>query len=523
MAVQNTKPTTGTHGDNTVPVLKRSIKNPFLFGGTVVLLVITVVAFVFLPASGGIGDDQQAPSFGKYAGKPVSYVTGGYFAGQVQQINDYLRQQGLSDANFSLYAYQVWKTAFESTVLRVAVIDEAKSSGFHITQDALDRAVAENDAFKVDGKFSPQTYRATPMTRKMEIRETTAEDLYVKRFYSDIYTASPSKAETDFIAGMGANRRSIDYVAIPVNSIPDSELSTWASSRTELFGKVSVSRITMTSSEADIKKVLKQVQDKVLSFEDAAKSHSKDAWADKDGDPGVIFYHDYASWFEKQEDAKAISVIPVGELSPVYKIADKTWAFFRVNAALQPAVLEDPAVKAEVRNYIAANERGMMETWALDKGKEFSQIASAGFAPAAKKAGYSVKSSGLFPINFNSPSFTAYGQRIPLLEPLDLQKAPELQDAPQNEAFFKAVFSATEGQVAEPILLGDSVLVYTVKETSQGKPEDATMVAFSYPYFYQGTLDADIRARFLKNNPKFKDEFEATFAKFFTPKESSAN
>ncbi len=74
---------------------KRGVKNPFLYGGTIVILIITVIAFVFIPSiGGGLGSSSAAPKFGSWSGKPITYTAGSYFANQVAQINDYLKQQG---------------------------------------------------------------------------------------------------------------------------------------------------------------------------------------------------------------------------------------------------------------------------------------------------------------------------------------------------------------------------------------------------------------------------------------------
>ena len=64
-----------------------------------------------------------APKFGSWNGKPITYTSGSYFASQVSQINEYLKQQGLSEQNFQLYAYQVWRMAFQSTAIRAGIVD----------------------------------------------------------------------------------------------------------------------------------------------------------------------------------------------------------------------------------------------------------------------------------------------------------------------------------------------------------------------------------------------------------------
>ncbi len=524
MATQTNKPQNGATPKPESLFKSRSMKNPFLFGGTLIILVITIIAFVFIPATGSSsgGSSGGTLNFGSYNGKAIVYEPGGYFATQIQKINDYLRQQGLNDANFQQYAFQVWRSAFESTVLRTALLDEVKSAGFRVSQAALDAKVAENELFKVDGKFSAQAYRDTSLARKLEIRKSTEEDLYIQRYYTDIYTLTPASKETDFISSMAKDRRTISYAAFPLSAYPDSELLAWAKTNENLFRKVKISRITITSSESDAKKILKQVQDKSLTFEEAAKSHSKDPYADKGGDPGALYFHDFADGFAKKEDAESVAALKKSDISGIYKVADKAWAFHKINEDLVPTDLTDAATIAEARSYMSSKERGLMETWALGKANEFaSSVTGATFATAAKKAGLKVNSAGPFPINYQTPSFVAYGQRVPLFEPINTQTAEELAPASNSEKFFSTVFGLAKGAISEALVLEDNVLVMTVTDDTQAKDEEIAVIKFAYPYFSQGSIDSDVRTRFLKS-PKIKDNFSTTFFKYFKPADATA-
>jgi hypothetical protein len=278
----------------------------------------------------------------------------------------------------------------------------------------------------------------------------------------------------------------------------------------------------MTSSKKETEQVLEKVKSGALSFEEAAKSHSKDPYADKGGDPGALYYHDFADGFAKKEDAEAVAALKKGDISGIYKVADKTWAFFKVNEELVPTDLADAATIAEARNYMSGKERGIMETWALGKAKEFASAAAGqNFAAAARKAGLNVKSAGPFPINYQSPTFVAYGQRVPLFEPINTQTAEELAPAANSEKFFSAVFGLAKGAVSEALVLEDNVLVMTVTDDAQAKDEEVAIIKFAYPYFNQGSIDSDVRTRFLKSS-RLKDNFSTTFFKYFKPADAAA-
>ena len=495
---------------------KRGVKNPFVYGGTIVILIITVIAFVFIPSiGGGMGSSSQSPTFGSWAGKPITYTSGSYFASQVAQINDYLRQQGLSEQNFQLYAYQVRSMAFQSAAIRTAVIETVKDSGFRLTEKGLDEAIATLPEFQEDGKFSIEKYNKSASATRLTLRKNTKEDYTVRRYYEDLYTLAPSSAEIAFVASMAKPQRTISYAALPLADYPAEEVAAWGNKNADLFKTLEVSRVTVTSSEADAKKILAQVKENKLSFEDAAKSHSQDAYADKGGDAGTVYYYTFAEGFANKDDAAKVAALPKGEVSDVYKIADKAWSFFKVNGELVMPDFGKQATLDEVRFYINDKEKGTLESWAIAKANTLiSSVDGTKFQNAAKQAGLSVKSAGPFIVNAGNPTFYAYNQQIPLLQTPFQNSDPALQAAEQDEAFMTELFTQTKGKVSKPLVVGDNVIVFAVTEDKEASDDDTVMVKFAYPYFHQQTIDTQTRDTFLKSK-KFKDEFSTTFFKIF--------
>ncbi|MFZ2635928.1 MAG: SurA N-terminal domain-containing protein [Rectinemataceae bacterium] len=493
---------------------KRSIKNPWLYAGTVVILAITIVAFVVAPALGG-SSSGSVPQFGSWNGKPITYASGSYFANQVAQINEYLRQQGLTEANFQYYAYQVWRLAFESTAVRTAVLDSVADSGFRVSSKGIDTAIAANASFQEDGQFSADKYRAASLASQLSIRDTTRDDLMVTRYYEDVYTLAPSTAETEFVAQMGKPRRTISYVAFSLEAYTNEDLLAWANENTDLFRKVGLSRITVTSSLADAQKILKQIRDNSLSFEDAAKSHSQDSYADKGGDAGTVYFHLFVSDFTDKAEAEKIASLKKGELSDVIKTGDKVWTIYRVNSELAAPDFTQADTLAEVKDYLYTTERGKIEGWAIAKANDFAGKAMTdGFDASAKKAGMATKKAGPFLINTGNPSFSAYGQSVPLFDSPDTTNAPELVSASSDEAFLTEAFSVAKNKPSRPLVLGDNVIVFQVTDNTDAAEDQLGLAKFAYPYFQQQTVDASIRDSFLASK-KFVDKFQDTFFKVF--------
>ncbi len=495
---------------------KRGIKNPFVYGGTVIILVITIIAFVFIPSMGGSLSSSTNPEFGKWKGKPIAYAAGSYFAAQVAQINDYLKQQGLSEQNFQLYAYQVWRMAFQSTAVRTAMIESVKAAGFFVTEKGLDEAVTQNAAFLEDGKFSLQKYNSTPMATKMSIRADVAQELLLKRYYEDLYTQSPSSAEAAFVASIAQPQREIDYVTIPLSSFPETEVKKWATQNPDNFRTLKITRITITSSEADAKKILQQVKDNKLSFEDAAKSHSQDSYAAKGGDAGNVFYHVFASDFATADDAAKVATLGKGDISDVYKVSEKAWIFYRIDEPLSAPDFSKAATLAEVTAYLNAKERGVLEGWAIAKANELvTSTDAASFASAARKQKLDVKQAGPFIINLGNPTFYAYNQQIPLLQSTWQNSDPSLSGAETDESFMTTLFSTPKGSVSKPLVLGDYVVVFAVTNDTAAEEDDLALVKMAFPYFHQQSLEAEARNTFLASK-NLKDNFSEAFFKIFS-------
>jgi len=496
--------------------LKKTIKNPFVYIGTIIILVLTIIAFVLIPSiSSGTSASGKIPSFGSWNGNPIQYTSGSYFAEQVSQINDYLRQQGLDETQSQLYAYQVWRLAYQNTVIRTAILDSAKRSGMKISEETIDEEVSKNSQFQVDGKFSLEKYNSTSAATRLSIRNRIREDMLIQNYYNDLMSASPSTAEIEFVASMAKPQRAIQYVNISYADFPAEETLEWAKSHESLFRTIGLSKITISTSEKDAKKVLAQIKANSLSFEDAAKSHSKDIYADKGGDMGTRTFYDLKSEFLDEKDAENLMSLKKGEISPVYKQTGNTWAFYQINSESSPPDFSKQSVLDEVKSYIFDKEKSVLESWALAKANEFkAETMNTSFESAAKITGLQVKSAGPFILNYGNPGFYFYGQQISLFQEPYRSLDTDLVGAVENETFLTTLFSTPKDAVSEPVLLDASVVVMKVTEDSEASDQEASYTKFSYPYFFQTAMENHIRNSILSSE-KFKDNFNTTFAKLF--------
>ncbi len=502
-----------------IEAVKKAGKSTFQLIGLVVILLITIVAFVFVPSQAGGGSNGQNFEFGSYNGQMITYAQGSYFAKQVQVVNDSMKQQGLSEQNFQLFAYQVWRQAFERTVSHIAILDAVKRAGGHVSEDYLDNKMAENPTFQEGGKFSPRLYREATPASKLALRDGLREDALISLYTEEVLSITPSSKELAFVKDMAKDTRTIEYALLPLAKYPDSEVAAWAASNAALFRRLKLSRITLSTKQADAEKILKQVKSDALAFEEAAKGNSTDSYADKGGAMGLKYFYEIQSDLDKKEDADKLAELKTGEYSAVLKTASGSFAFFRADDALFPADLKDASVLKDARAYMLRFERGKLEDWAIAQAKVLPEGPGAAFEANAKKASLELATAGPFPLNFADADFAAYGQRIPLFNKVNSTGAAALAQASTNEAFLTAAFSVAPGAVSKPLVLGDSVLVLKVKEAGVASEDQLSSLALYYPYFFQQKTSAELSSLFLKS-PALKDNFMTVFFKYFAPKQS---
>jgi len=487
--------------------VKRPRGNSFVYIGTVVLLVITVIAFVFVPASGSVVSGDEL-TFGSWNGKAIAFVQGGYFSTQVQQTKAQLESQGYSDTGDQFFAYQVWRQAFENTAVHLALLDYAQDAGIAISPDQIDILMIQNESFLEDGKFSKRKYREASNTFKLALRKEIENSALKNRYVNDMVSILTSKAELDFLAELARSQRIVEYVAFPFSLYPDAERIAYAKANPALFRRVRLSSVTLSSSQKEAGQILAKVRDGSLSFEEAAKNHSKDAYASKGGDMGSSFIWKLTGSLKNSSDFDAILALAKGEISPVYETITGSWAFYRVEEQAIEPDFASADLLASVTEYLDRNEKGRIEDWTVALADTFLATATTkGFEPAAIAAGLVIKETAPFPLNYGKALDIGY---FSLLGSLDTTDLVELQGADTNKAFLEAVFSLSAGQISKPVIMNDHAVIARVKEIKTADDGDIGMLTMYYPTVVQQNISNELGANVLADE-KLKDDFLTAF------------
>lgn len=509
MAAKEKKPADERGNSAMADLSRRFHAHPFLFTGTVLTFLFTIVAFVLVPAAApSSGGGLAKLSFGSYGGVPIEFVPGNYFSQQRDYFNEQYRSTG-KDQNAEFAAFQIWRAAFESTVIHTAALQEMKASGYISPESIIDRRMAEHPAFQENGRFSAARYRAMSDSARLTLRQSLRDEFAMNRYVEDTLALRIPTKEKEFMKSLSSPERSFEVVAFPISTYPDSEVSAFAASKSELFRTVRLSKITISSSEADAKKVLASVKDGGTSFEDAAKTHSKDEFADKGGDMGARQAFEFSTEIADETARNTVLALNKGELSSVIKVP-AGWAFFRCEEAAQAANIADPATLTKVRSYIVDFERGRIEDWLIAKASAFIETAKAkGFDSAASGESLQKKAFGPVPLNYGD---------VELYRSISSFNIPELAGASVNEPFLKAAFSTPVAGVTTPLVLGDNVLVLKVVAEKTAEESSSAVIDFYYPYVVGQYAERRMHDQFLASD-KLKDEFYPTFIKTFLPQQ----
>ena len=495
---------------------KSHAHHPLIYAFSVVVLVVVVVTFVLAgpggPLSrGGAGGNGGSIVFGTYEGREISYYPGSYFAQQRDRIASQLKNSGSQDQSAMMQA--VFYQAFLSTAEHVAILSQADSAGVSVSEDAVDKALLNYPAYlDENGKFSEVKYNAVGSADKATTRKLMREDLLSNVFISDVAGAvKQGTKESDFIKAMAKPERSFSFVSFPFASFPTEEVRKFGEANKSRFVKVKVSRILVKSSESQAGQIRKKILDKTSTFDELAKTYSKDVYADKGGDMGWRYAYDLEADFEAKDAAQKVLALKNGELSEVLK-GTFGWMIYRCDSEAVDADFGSTSVLDDVRTYITTYEKGKIEDYFNERAAQFTRRAAvAGLDTAAREMQVTVATTQPFPINLSNVFSFAPMKAVP--------DSATPTNAQNSEDFFVRAFSLGKDQVSAPVVLDDRVLVLKLKSEEQLPDSTVNLLGSWLAYASNQSLQTDLGAS-LMTPEKLKDNFAEVFSQNFMPSSS---
>ena len=466
---------------------------------SVILLVIIVIAFVGTPAVGGIAAGSRI-SFGSYAGREITYEPGNFLARQYQGIARQVQQEGREVTE--LLIQQVWRTAFQRAVYHEALQVLANEANVAVSDRAIDRAIAQWPEFQENGRFSPSAYQATPSQARFALRQYLRGVLVSEKVENDLYGAvTTSNAERDFIVGMAGPERRFRFVQFALTDYPESELVAYGEANEERFRRMDLSVISIGTSESDAQRIREQAVTRQASFEDLARSHSRDVHAEDGGDMGRVYYHELEPDFEDPSVIEEIFALEPGEISRVLRTTFG-WAIYRADELPIAPDFSDSSVLAEIRRYMNTFERGRVEDYLRDRAQEFaSRAREDGFSVAAAAVDQSPQLTEYFPVNYGN---------LPYFGTARAQANEAIASAAFREDFFRTLFSLPPDGVSDPIVIRDYVVVFQVDDERPVDEDTAEFLDFYLTHIVREFTQQQAQA-VVVDEDKLVDNFTRTY------------
>lgn len=482
----------------------RSPRNTALYIGSVIILVIVVVTFIGGPAVGSAVGGSNRVVFGEYDGTDIEFVPGNYFARQYEILAEQARDSADAES-FELQLRSIWRQAFNRTVFHTAVMAEAARTGMTVSEARIDREVAQSPRFQENGRFSPEAYQRASSTEKFQLRNYLRQTIIYDQFVTDkISNLRHSEAELEFFKDMNSPERQFRLATFAFSDYPEEEVVAYGRENSFRFQSMELSSITITTSEQDAESILRQYRDRTASFEDLARAHSRDMFAEDGGHMGEVYYYELERDFEDPDVLSEIFALRPGEVTDVLETAFG-WAIYRADdTAVQPDFTTEEMIET-VRNYLNSFERGRVEDYMRERAGEFAAEArQTGFDQASEQFGVQPILTAFFPINYgNAPFFGA----------VETEDGNQISNAAFRDSFFEEGFALDAEEVSDPVALRDYIAVLTLVEERTPDEESLEFVESYFPFVLQ-QYQAEEVERTVLDQDKLVDNFSQTFNRY---------
>ena len=451
--------------------------------GSGVILVFSVIAFVFMPAGAGQSGDNSQKTLGKWKNKRLDSTSEGLFWREYRQLHrsaemrGYLRSDNKIQQEFM--ERQIMRTAFNSAMIQLAAQEEALRAGFYLPNKNINKELI---SFYTDssGAYSDKLYTQTSEQQKLAYRRNVIDYLTAQRYIEDnfgtydaVFGLKTGSAETAFVQKMAEKERVFKYVVFEESQFPKEKIRAYGEEHADLFAEHNLLMLTFTSQE-EADKTAQAIQKGEIKFEDAVVTNSTKVGTDSTGKLLSPYRTTVNKTFPESKDLDTVLKLGVDEISPAVKTASG-YAVVKCTAPVKPADFTLTETEDRVFSYMKANERGIIEDYLEQKAKAFIEAAKAGgengFVHEAAVNDLVVQTGNPITLNYGNAG---------ILPQISTQSDAFFAAGVRNETFFKKAFALKPAEISEPILLGENVLVLQLEEERESSEETRNNIADSY-------------------------------------------
>lgn len=498
--------------ENVESIVKKRSNNPVMWVVSIIILVVIIVTFIGAPLAGKASSSNNLV-FGSYDGEEIIYNEGSYFSDQVNSIAENYRDS-MTDDNAIFIQYQVWRSAFDNTLFRIAAIKECKNSGVIVSDSAVDEAIVLYGPYMENGEFSDNLYAQSSNTEKKFIRDRFEEDLYYSKFLTDINGNSINLNEAKFLKDIATIEKRFRYSVFPFTAFPDDNVAEYGSDNADLFRSIVISKITISSGKKDAEQIYSKLEEAPGMFTELAKTQSNDPYADKGGEMGSKYYYELKNLINDGTALDEVFALGAGEISSIVE-SDESWVIYRCDS---PAAYLNMTIESDlltVKNYMETYAKGVIEDYLIEKAENFADFArSEGFTEAAAATSLSIFETNAFPVIYGNPSISYYGQTISVYTQPESTEDSSLSGVTSNEYFLKTINKLGIDQISEALILNDNVIVLQLLENTEKDIEELSSVDSIVNYAAQNWQGQQYE-EFVSQSDKVVDNFGKVFSRVF--------
>ena len=494
--------------------------------GSIIILVFSIIAFVFVPAAGGQWGSNTKTMLGKWKNKQLDYTADGLFFQEYRKLHysaetrGYLRSDNKVQQEF--VERQIMHAAFNASMIQLAAQEEALNAGFYLPDKNINKALIPYYTDST-GAYSEKLYTQTSEQQRLANRRQVIDYLTAQRCiednfgtYDNIFGLKTSSAEIAFVQKMAEKERIFKYVVFEESQFPQEKIRAYGEEHTDLFAEHNLLMLTFNSQE-DANKTAQALQKDEITFEDAVVTNSTKLGTDSTGKLLSSYRTTVNRTFPESKDLDTVLKLGVDEISSVVKTSSG-YAIVKCTAPVTPADFTLAETQDRVLSYMKSNERGIIEDYLEQKAKTFIETAKiGGFLQEASVNDLVVQTSNPITLNYGNAA---------MLPQISYQSDTFFSAGIRNETFFKKAFALKQGEISEPVLLDSNVLVLQLEEEKAGSEETKNNIANSYRQFasfwyyeYPFAMFAHQQLSwgqqtfidFVLNSKNFTDNFNAVF------------
>ncbi len=437
--------------------------------GGVVILILSIISFVFLPTM--VQGGGRATTLGKWGRISIQNTEDSEFTNQYRNLAGYAESQNLipsDEFSRNSFYHSLAKVAFDVSVIDVAIADELRKcayfpSDFLVNKELVRYYLDENEM------YSETKFQNTPANTKLSYKKAVEHSVMTRRYVEDLFGDGKkggmkmSSSETSFIENMAKKARDFKYVSFDFDSYPKEKIKEYGMQKAELYMNYDFSLLSYENEE-DAKNVLASLKDGSKTFEDALKEIENKKLTDENGKLEKTTREDVAELFPDNADLDKVVALKSGELSDVLQTSGMDYVIIRCDGDAKQADFDSEEVQNKVFAKMKSEDRGKIEEYLMNTGKEFAEKVKQGDIDAvASEYSKEVTLSQPFSLNYGSLSY---------FPSISNDKDSILSPASKNEDFYKDVFSLKDGEVSQPHLLGSNVVV--LSQNSEKESDEYT-------------------------------------------------